>query len=188
MFGHMLNHNSSNTCSLSICHLFVKIHLNLRLKFHQCRGFSPPFLYCCWVCIYSVPMHPYNAAVTEELVFPFCRGETKVKREDRLWVKPDERAHFEMKSQGPPALKSLRTSLSCLHWMQIYHGIWALHYHGVIQHDLLYPMIEEILQYRASFLSSMHAALHQSYYMHVSCGSSQDRSVLFFRHVPIVGN
>lgn len=25
MFGHMLNHNSSNTCSLSICHLFVKI-------------------------------------------------------------------------------------------------------------------------------------------------------------------
>lgn len=43
MFGHMLNHNSSNTCSLSICHLFVKIHLNLRLKFHQCRGFSPLF-------------------------------------------------------------------------------------------------------------------------------------------------
>lgn len=43
MFGHMLNHNSSNTYPLSICHLFVKIHLNLRLKFHQCRDFSPLF-------------------------------------------------------------------------------------------------------------------------------------------------
>lgn len=185
MFGHMLNHNSSSTCPLSICHLFVKIHLNLRLKFHQCRGFSPLFRTAVELYILcpnaSLPCCCYRGIGISIL-------QRRNQGEERLWVKLDERARFEMKSQGPPALKSLPTSLSCLHWMQIYHGIWALHYHGVIQHDLLYPLTEEKLQYRASFLSSMHAALHQSYSMHVSCGSSQDKSVFFFRHVPVVGN
>lgn len=60
--------------------LFIKILLNLWLKFRQCRGF-PPFYMLLLIWTYSVPMHPYHVAVTEELASPFCRCKTEVKND-----------------------------------------------------------------------------------------------------------
>lgn len=165
--------------------LLVKIHLNLRLKFHQCRDF-PPILHVAVEFRQILSQYILTTGLLQRNCY-FHFADVKP-RWRKLWVDLDECAHFEMKSQGPPALKYLLTSLSALYWMQICHGIWALHYHGVTEHDLWYHMIDERLQYRPSFLSSMHSALHQSYSMCVSCGSSQDRSVFFFRHFPSVGN
>jgi len=52
--------------------LFVKIHFNLRLKFHQFRGFFAFYLVAVEFrhTSFSISIHPSHTSAGEEVVFP----------------------------------------------------------------------------------------------------------------------